>query len=1286
MKNKLKCLFTVLVNLLATINVFGIIDFNHSLKTEISFLENKGQWPGEILFQSEASATNIYLLKDGLSFAQRKPISNGLSNHSMLVWNMRYLNSNQNIHVEGEDGTASKFNYISGNDPSKWINKPLSFKKITYYQIYDQIDLIYYGNENQLEYDFVIHPGGSVNSLCTSYEGIENLTVNVNGDLEVSTLWNKQIQKAPIAWQTINGEKVFVPLTYILKNDSTFGFAVVGKYNNEVDLVIDPLFQMVWSSYTQIPGGSNNINYCFSNAMDLQGNVYLTGMVDNSFPITPGAYSGPGNVQPEVFVAKFSSDGSTLIYWTYLPGSSSEFGVGIAVDSLGRAYITGTVDLNITGITNFPSTPTSYQPVHNTGSDAFLTVLNASGSALVYSTFLGGSGSETGYDIALGPNGIAYVVGQTSIGNFPLKASPVFSSGDKDAFVAKFDINQTGNNSLIYSTRLGAGPFSQTSGRSIAVNNAGNAFITGSIGTSFGTPSFPTTVGAYANIYNPGQDGGMSYVTKISTSIPITLSYSTLLAPGLANGIAVDKITGEAFITGTTQTATFPITPGALQQTLAGNGPTDAFAVKLNATGSNLIYSTFIGGPNWDNGTSIVTNSIGEAYVTGLAELNFPTSFGCIQPSFAGGWKDFFVVHINASGSGYGCGGSTYVGGSDADYTGAFYDYPAPQISLRDYGGFNDSISLSATSHSQDFPTTPGVYGPVKVNGIADQPVFFKMTCASIAVTPQAGFTALVSSSCENTVVNFTDSSLNNPQSWQWSFPGAIPSFSTQQHPQNIQYTSSGLYQVDLIVCNSAGCDTFSTTLQISVPQQAFVNLGNDTSVCFGNNLFVYADSGYANYSWQLNGSNLGFNGDSISANQPGNYSVVVTNLDGCTASDTLQVSIVNIAVSLGPDLVLCNNDTSILFATPGFLQYLWYLNDTLQPISSNQYSINASGNYIVSITDSNGCSARDTVIVVESTVSVQLGNDTAFCEGNSLLLNPGIGFSNYQWLMNDSIYSSASTIQANQSGNYSVLVTNQDGCTAADSLLLLIHSLPLVSTVGDTALCLGQNLLLNTTGALNYSWSPSTYLSSSTIQNPICTPTSTISYSVTGTDINGCTASAQVVVDILPLPISDFDFEVSINCRGIELVTVNQSINATEYHWNFGDGTSSQEQNPLHYYSSLQNLTIQLIAINGSCRDTLTESGVYFDIPILDSIPNIFTPNGDNVNDCFSLSGLENYDDCFSLKIFNRWGAQVYEVNDKYECWNGKSQKGEILPDGVYYYLLSVANTKKQGIVHLMK
>ena len=327
----------------------------------VSFLENKGQWREEILFQGTSVSPNIYFMKDGLSFGisgeEIEDEEEEEEVHPYLVWNMKFVNPDAGLSVQGIDGKESVISYLSGNDPSKWVIHPMEYAGVKYSSVFDNIDLHFYGKGNNLKYDYIVHNGGDINSIKAYYSGVKKLSLNGNGELEVLTDWEKQIQKAPVAWQEINGKKNTVEITYALLNDSTFGFFAPDGYNHDYDLVIDPLFTMVWSSYTTATGTNNNMNYCFSNAMDNSGNVYLTGMVDGTFPITPGSYSGAGSVVPEIFVAKFSSDGSTLIYSTYLPGNSTEHGVAIAVDDSGRAYLTGVIDLNITGLTNYPSTP-----------------------------------------------------------------------------------------------------------------------------------------------------------------------------------------------------------------------------------------------------------------------------------------------------------------------------------------------------------------------------------------------------------------------------------------------------------------------------------------------------------------------------------------------------------------------------------------------------------------------------------------------------------------------------------------------------------------------------------------------------------------------------------------------------------------------------------------------------------------------------------------------------------------------------------------------------------------
>ncbi|MBK6754363.1 MAG: PKD domain-containing protein [Flavobacteriales bacterium] len=866
-----------------------------------TFLANEGQWLPAILFKGRSATANVSFLRDGISFSQVAPEDEEeeheephVDHHAapeFQVWNMTFAGIDAGVRIAGERGRKSVTNYLSGSDPSKWVVHPMEYERVIYQGIYPGIDVHFYGAGLDLEYDHVLHPGADIRMIRTVYAGIESLALNVSGDLVITTAMGTQIQRAPVAWQVIDGAQHAVPVDFVLYNDSTFGFTVRGGYDRTRTLVIDPLFELVWASYTRALGSGNNINYCFANAMDAQGNVYLTGMVDGTFPITPGSYSGPGNIYPEIFVAKFSSDGTTLLYSTYLPGNSSEFGTSIAVDALGRAYITGVVDLNFTGQTNFPSTPNAYQPVHADGPDAILTVLDPTGSSLVYATFLG-EGGETGYGVALGPTGIAYVTGTTSYIGYPEVNAATYPHGDKDVFVAKFDIAQSGAASLLYSVRVGAGSFNYCTAHGLAVDAAGNAYVTGSVGVGFGSSVFPVTAGAYNTTYNSGQDGGAAYLLKLGNTLPVPITYCTYLGPGMGASVDVGS-TGEAFVAGTTATPTFPITAGALQPTY-GLGNNDAFALKMNAAGSALLYSTFLGGPGNDRATDIAVNGSGEAYVSGIARDGFPTSPGALQPALAGGlYQDLWVVQLNSTGTAYGCGGSTYFGGTSDEYYGSFYDYFAPSLALHDSGG-QDTLSIAATSHSQDFPTTPGVYEPTKVNGIADQPVFFKLTCASMPMAPVAGFNADVLPTCTGALVDFDDTSTHSADTWTWSFPGGAPTSSTAQNPQDIIYPAAGNYTVTLIACNAIGCDTVVQQITVSLAPAATVDLGNDTTLCDGSTATLIADPGFATYIWELNGSLLSDGTSSITVSDPGVYTVSVADSAGCSGVDTVLVEVLN--------------------------------------------------------------------------------------------------------------------------------------------------------------------------------------------------------------------------------------------------------------------------------------------------------------------------------------------------------------------------------------------------------
>ncbi|MBP6391857.1 MAG: gliding motility-associated C-terminal domain-containing protein, partial [Flavobacteriales bacterium] len=764
-----------------------------------------------------------------------------------------------------------------------------------------------------------------------------------------------------------------------------------------------------------------------------------------------------------IFVAKFSSDGTTLLYSTYLPGNSSEFGTSIAVDALGRAYITGVVDLNFTGQTNFPSTPNAYQPVHADGPDAILTVLDPTGSSLVYATFLGGDGGESGYGVALGPTGIAYVTGTTSYIGYPEVAATNYPQGDKDVFVAKFDIAQSGAASLIYSVRIGGGPFSQCTAHGIAVDDAGNAYVTGS--TGFGNGTFPVTPGAYNTVYSTGVDGTAVYLLKLGTTLPVALVYSTFLGPGMGTSVAVHTTTGEAFVSGNTYTPQFPTTPGALQ-TVHG-GATDAFALRMNAAGSALIYSTFLGGPGYDQSTDIVSNGVNEAYVAGIARDGFPTSPGALQPALAGGLsQDMWVVQLNSTGTAYGCGGSTYFGGTSDEYYGSFYDYLAPSLALHDSGG-QDTLSIAATTHSQDFPTTPGVYEPLKVNGIADQPVFFKFTCASMPMAPVAGFNADVLPTCTGALVDFDDTSINGADTWTWSFPGGAPTSSTAQNPQDISYPAAGNYTVTLIACNAIGCDTVVQQITVALAPPATVDLGNDTTLCDGGTATLNADPGFATYIWEWNGSLLSDGTSSITVSEPGVYTVSVADSAGCSGVDTVEVDVLN-------------------------------------------------------------------------------------------------------------------------------------------------------------------------------------------------TPTADFSYAVEETP-----------------------------CASPRLNFIG-AAGGTSYLWAFGDSTSATGPQQQHTYALSGTYTVMLTVSDGPCTNTATQTVFVPEASALAMgpavVPNVFSPNGDGVNDCFAPVGLEDFANCYSLVVFDRWGVAVFRSGSPNACWKGVNDAGDALPDGVYYYLLTLGDVEYPGAVEVLR
>lgn len=416
-------------------------------------------------------------------------------------------------------------------------------------------------------------------------------------------------------------------------------------------------------------------------AVDDNANVYVTGYTQShDFPTTPGAYDETADDFEDVFVTKLDKNGANLVYSTYLGEDGHERGDAIAVDDSGNAYVTGRTDSD-----DFPTTLGAFDPTINGASDAFVTKLNSGGTALSYSTFVGGSSSDYAYGISVDDSGNAYVTGETGSADFPADPSsfdPTFNGGAADAFVIK--VNSSGSG-LAYATFLGGHTVDRS--YAIAVDDSGHAFVTGRTISN----DFPTTPGAFDRDYAYAD----VFVTKLSTSGK-TLVYSTFLGEmetEYAYGIAVDA-TGNAYVTGQTYSPDFPTNPGAFSRSL--NGAVDAFITKVNSTGTGLVFSSFLGGSGDDEGLGIAVDRFGSATVVGeTGSSSFPTTPGAYAETF-GGAQDAFVVKVDPD-----CRDlayATFLGGSDGD--------TAYAIALDDSG----NAYVTGSTESTDFPTTPGAF------------------------------------------------------------------------------------------------------------------------------------------------------------------------------------------------------------------------------------------------------------------------------------------------------------------------------------------------------------------------------------------------------------------------------------------------------------------------------------------------------------------------------------------------------------------------------------------------
>src|ERR1035438_3520593 len=578
--------------------------------------------------------------------------------------------------ISGNQLQEGRANYFIGN-PDHWITDVPLYAGVQYRGVYPGVDLVFYGREGELEYDFTLAPGASAANISLAFQGIDEMRID-GGDLVLKTAWGELRHRRPRIYQMRNGRRSEIAGKFVIRGPKEAGFET-GPYDAGSTLVIDPV--MAYGTYI----GGTGTDSAWAVAVDSAGAAYVVGETwPVNFPKTFTISNSSGN--GDAFIVKLNPSGTGILYATYFGGSARDSARGVAVDSAGNAYVTG-----FTNSSDFPATAGAYRSPSLGQTDAFAIKVNATGSALVYSALIGGAGLDYATGIAIDPSGSVYIAGYTTSVAFPVTSSGFqksFGGGLQDAFVAKLNSSGSG---LIYCTYLGGAGNDVANG--IAVDAAGEAYVVGYTDST----NFPTRSPIYANAGGQGD----AFVAKL-TPAGDSLVFSTYLGGSLvdiATAVALDS-TGNVYVTGATLSANFPVTGGAFQT--LNQGSYDAFVTKMVSQGASILYSTYVGGEGSDQSSSIAVDANGVAYIAGFT---YSSHFPLQSPLQSGthGGQEAFAAAVGPTGSSLVW--STYLGGAADDQ--------ATGIAVDGSGG----VYIVGATSSSGFPTASGTYRAVYAGG-----------------------------------------------------------------------------------------------------------------------------------------------------------------------------------------------------------------------------------------------------------------------------------------------------------------------------------------------------------------------------------------------------------------------------------------------------------------------------------------------------------------------------------------------------------------------------------------
>jgi gliding motility-associated-like protein len=888
----------------------------------IIFKENKGQWPEKVLFGTEILNTKFYVNKNSFNYCIYKPeeyiqmFGRHKAEEKLPVvhghnYEVEFVNADLTRSTKSQE-QSEYYNYFLGKDKSKWASNVKAFGNVLFNEVYKGIDLKLYSNNVNLKYDFIVKPNANTNSIRLNFNYTNGIEI-INDELVIKTSVGNMIERAPLAYQIINGIKKQILCKYTLLDKTTVGFTFPAGYNKNYELVIDPV--VVVCSY------SGTTNYAFGDACtyDAAGNIYVGAEAEVGYPTTLGAFQLNGHAGvltsgntiyyvDDIVISAYNSTGSAKFFSTYIGGDDVDYPLDIMVKNNEIIIYGGT------GSLNYPCTPTAFDTSYNYSVangydyDIVISKLNMTGTSLLASTYVGGTKSElTNYytssinwgwnagQIQCDDKGNVFIIGGTNSNDFPVTSSVISGTlqGVLDVFV--FKINNTLSN-LIWSTYLGG--TSNETGSSIQLDGTGGIYCFGSTSSL----NFPTTPGAYNVTKNgPGVSQDL-FVTHID-SLGKTILASTFLGTTQSDDaylMELDRNNNVYLVGCHSSPSLFTASPGTYSNPNGYN-----FIYKLNSTLSFLSFKTKFGYPPppispapspYLAFSALKVDSCEKIYIGGWAKNMLPTTPNALQP-FGGGPTDLYIAQFNQNCSSLAF--ASFFGGAKTNsLTGTCSNCIGEMTGVADFD--NKGYFYSAIGIPGGLPTTSNAYQMTWVNTSTFVPAndaFVKIDLQT-HVNATSSYGASITG-CPPFTPTFV--STTNTGTTYWNLGNGV---TTTKDTVSTTYTNLGTYNVLLVVTDTTTCNRYDSIKSIlNVINPTTFDLGDDVPTCFNTPVLLKSNVTAVTYSW-----NTGQTTPDIYA-EPGAYTLTINN-GGCNTSDQINVIIGEAPLSKRfPNVITPNGD-----------------------------------------------------------------------------------------------------------------------------------------------------------------------------------------------------------------------------------------------------------------------------------------------------------------------------------------------------------------------------------------